>query len=80
MNRIFTELQAPRRVSRRGLQARADAGVPPSGGRSSTNILGTRNVAEVALNSEVERFVLVSTDKAVRPDQRDGSDQSAWPN
>ena len=32
-----------------------------------TNVLGTRNVAEAALNSEVERFVLVSTDKAVRP-------------
>jgi FlaA1/EpsC-like NDP-sugar epimerase len=31
------------------------------------NVLGTRNVAEAALNSKVERFVLVSTDKAVRP-------------
>jgi FlaA1/EpsC-like NDP-sugar epimerase len=31
------------------------------------NVLGTRNVAEAALSSNVERFVLVSTDKAVRP-------------
>jgi FlaA1/EpsC-like NDP-sugar epimerase len=32
-----------------------------------TNVLGTKNVAEAALKSDVERFVLVSTDKAVRP-------------
>jgi FlaA1/EpsC-like NDP-sugar epimerase len=31
------------------------------------NVLGTRNVAEAAINSKVEQFVLVSTDKAVRP-------------
>lgn len=31
------------------------------------NVLGTRNMAEVALEGDVERFVLVSTDKAVRP-------------
>jgi FlaA1/EpsC-like NDP-sugar epimerase len=31
------------------------------------NINGTMNLAEAALNSEVERFVLVSTDKAVKP-------------
>ncbi|RMH59681.1 MAG: polysaccharide biosynthesis protein [Candidatus Hydrogenedentota bacterium] len=33
----------------------------------STNILGTRNVLEVAESSGTERFVLISTDKAVRP-------------
>jgi len=31
------------------------------------NVLGTRNVVEAALEAETERFVLVSTDKAVRP-------------
>lgn len=32
-----------------------------------TNVLGTRILAEVAAECDVERFVLVSTDKAVRP-------------
>lgn len=31
------------------------------------NILGTRTMAEAAMAAEVERFILVSTDKAVRP-------------
>lgn len=31
------------------------------------NILGTRNVVEVSLNYEVERMVMISTDKAIRP-------------
>jgi FlaA1/EpsC-like NDP-sugar epimerase len=31
------------------------------------NILGTKAVAEAALQSKVKRFVLISTDKAVRP-------------
>lgn len=31
------------------------------------NILGTRNVIECCINSNVERLVLISTDKAIRP-------------
>ncbi len=31
------------------------------------NVLGTRNLVEAALENKVERFVLVSSDKAVRP-------------
>lgn len=33
----------------------------------TNNILGTRNVVEVALENNVERLVLISTDKAIRP-------------
>ena len=31
------------------------------------NILGTRNLIDISIQKDVERFVLVSTDKAVRP-------------
>lgn len=31
------------------------------------NVLGTRTVAEAARDAQIERFILVSTDKAVRP-------------
>lgn len=33
----------------------------------TNNVLGTRNVVEAAITYEVERLVLISTDKAIRP-------------
>lgn len=33
----------------------------------TNNVIGTRNIVQVAIDTEVERFVLISTDKAVKP-------------
>jgi FlaA1/EpsC-like NDP-sugar epimerase len=33
----------------------------------TNNVLGTRNAVQAALDHDIERFVLISTDKAVRP-------------
>jgi FlaA1/EpsC-like NDP-sugar epimerase len=33
----------------------------------TNNVLGTRNVVEASLNFDIERMVLISTDKAIRP-------------
>jgi FlaA1/EpsC-like NDP-sugar epimerase len=41
-----------------------------------TNVLGTANVVEAAMAAGVERFVLISTDKAVRPSSVMGA--SKW--
>ena len=33
----------------------------------TNNVIGTRNIVQLSVNSDVERFVLISTDKAVKP-------------
>jgi FlaA1/EpsC-like NDP-sugar epimerase len=33
----------------------------------TNNVIGTRNVVEATLNSQVDRLVMISTDKAIRP-------------
>ena len=33
----------------------------------TNNVIGTRNIVEAALNFEVDRLVMISTDKAIRP-------------
>lgn len=32
-----------------------------------TNVLGTKNIADLAIDSGVDKFIMISTDKAVRP-------------
>jgi FlaA1/EpsC-like NDP-sugar epimerase len=39
----------------------------------TNNVIGTRNVVEASLNSEVDRLVMISTDKAIRPTSIMGS-------
>lgn len=66
MDDIFSQVQ-PQIV----LHAAAYKHVPLAehnpGEAMKTNVLGTRLLGELALTYDVERFVLVSTDKAVRP-------------
>jgi FlaA1/EpsC-like NDP-sugar epimerase len=33
----------------------------------TNNVVGTRNIVQISTNSDVERFVMISTDKAVKP-------------
>ena len=39
----------------------------------TNNVIGTRNVVEAALNSNIDRLVMISTDKAIRPTSIMGS-------
>ena len=39
----------------------------------TNNVIGTRNVVEAALNAEIDRLVMISTDKAIRPTSIMGS-------
>lgn len=39
----------------------------------TNNVIGTRNVVEASLNSGIERLVMISTDKAIRPTSIMGS-------
>ncbi|MEA3442831.1 MAG: nucleoside-diphosphate sugar epimerase/dehydratase [Chloroflexota bacterium] len=41
-----------------------------------TNLLGTRRVAEAAIQSQTERFVFISTDKAVEPSSMMGTSKA----
>ena len=44
----------------------------------TNNILGTRNIVEVAANFTIEQFVMISTDKAIRPTSVYGATNRFW--
>ena len=45
-----------------------------------TNIFGTLNLANSSIKHNIDKFVLVSTDKAVRPANVMGATKKGWRN
>ena len=77
MRQVFERYTPERRLPRGGLQARAADGGEPARGGAQQHARRRRSIAEVAVEFGVERFVLVSTDKARQPEDRDGPVEGA---
>ena len=67
MRRLFERYQPGGRLPRRRLQARPAHGGEPARIRAEQRLLRRAVIADVAAELGVKRFVLVSTDKAVKP-------------